>query len=185
MTAEPDQAHVTAFGILVSLDQRSRLRAGSMVGFQDDREGWTGVQFRIREHQLLAPMSEIQEIVPLALCTEIPSTRSWLLGVMNLRGNLLPVVDLEGYFYGENLSSPGTKGRLLVVQYAGFPVGLLVRSVQGMKHYRREDAAEEIPRFGAPFDDFLGGSYERHQETFAVLDIPALLSHENFRQVTA
>jgi len=173
------------FQLLRELDQKSRERSGGLPAYQSKGQGWTGVLFNIRGNELLAAMSDIVEIVPMESLTAIPASRPWLLGVMNLRGSLLPVVDLEGYLFEKNLPGTDLRSRLLVVNYDGYPVGLLVRAVQGMKHYHKDDASVEIPRLDNELQPYISGGYERQQAHYAVFDVNKLLVSERFRQIAA
>ncbi len=173
------------FQLLRELDQKSRERSGGLPAREGAEEGWTGVLFRLGDNELLVSMEDITEIVPLQALTTIPATRSWLLGVMNLRGSLLPVVDLEGYLFGKNLPGTDLRSRLLVIQYDGYPVGLLVRGVHGMKHYRKDDASVELPRIDKEIHDCISGAYERLQAHYAVFDVDKLVNSERFRQIAA
>lgn len=172
------------FHLLCDLDKKSRDRSGGLPAFQNVEDGWTGVLFKIRNNELLASMSEVREIVPLESLTIVPATANWLLGVMNLRGNLLPVIDLEGFLYGENLGSTESRCRLLVVEHAGSPVGLIVRAVLGMKHYRNDDIAVEMPKLDKEIKSFVTSSYERQTMHHAVFGMQTLLTDERFRSVT-
>jgi twitching motility protein PilI len=46
-------------------------------------------------------IGEVNEILTLPVLTPVPGTRSWLLGVANVRGNLVPVIDLRDFIEGE------------------------------------------------------------------------------------
>jgi len=179
------QDHVEPFLLLRELDQKSRERSGGLPAFHQEGQGWTGVLFNLRDNELLAAMGDIVEIAPMESLTIVPATRAWLLGVMNLRGSLLPVIDLEGYLFEKNLPGTDIRSRLLVVMDDGYQIGLLVRAVQGMKHYRKDDASMEIPELDSEIQDFTNGAYERQQSQYAVFDINKLLANERFRHIAA
>ena len=44
---------------------------------------------------------EVVEILPMPQVTPVPGAQPWLLGVANIRGNLLPIVDLKQFLEGE------------------------------------------------------------------------------------
>ena len=74
----------------------------------------------------------------------------WVRGIANIRGNLLPVIDLSGCLTGGVTRITG-KTRVLVIDYNGFYSGLIVDEVLGMKHfmdneYSVEDAQVSIAR---------------------------------------
>ena len=171
------------FLLLCNLDKKSRDRSGGLPAFQSEDNGWTGVLFQVRSNELLASMSEVREIVPLATLTAVPATTSWLLGVMNLRGNLLPVVDLEGFLYGVNLNTAESRCRLLIVEHMGSQVGLLVRVVLGMKHYRKDDITVELPALDDEISDYVKSGYERQTMHHALFNLQDLLIDERFQSV--
>ena len=102
-----------------------------------------------RAHQLgveiggaryLLDLVEAGEIVPLPPLAPVPLTQSWYLGLANVRGHLLGVVDLARYLQPDAGTAPaGTapaSGARLVTfaSVLGFPCALLVGRVVGLRH---------------------------------------------------
>ncbi len=95
-----------------------------------------------RAHQLgveiggmryLLDLVEAGEIVPLPPLAAVPLTQPWYLGLANVRGSLLGVVDLARYLDPQARPTPGTR----LVTFApglGFPCALLVAKVVGLRH---------------------------------------------------
>jgi purine-binding chemotaxis protein CheW len=54
--------------------------------------------FRLLDEQYGVEISRVREIVPFGVVTRVPRREPWVLGVMNLRGRVLPVVDLAVRF---------------------------------------------------------------------------------------
>jgi twitching motility protein PilI len=95
-----------------------------------------------RAHQLgveiggvryLLDLVEAGEIVPLPPLAAVPLTQPWYLGLANVRGNLLGVVDLARYL---DPQAPPTASTRLVTFASGlgFPCALLVAKVVGLRH---------------------------------------------------
>jgi twitching motility protein PilI len=96
----------------------------------------------------LLDLLDASEIVPLAPVTPVPLTRSWYLGLANVRGNLVGVIDLARYFGAEAAAEPaagepaagaapatGAQARLVTFAPAlGFNCALLVSRVYGLRH---------------------------------------------------
>ncbi len=83
------------FELLVEIERRSRAAvAGSRVGAQG-RE-WVGVAFRMATETFLVARDETREVLgyPTAI-TRVPGARAWIKGLANVRGQLLPVLDLQ------------------------------------------------------------------------------------------
>ena len=81
---------------------------------------------------------EVNEILTFPLLTLCPARGPWLLGVANIRGNLVPVIDLKGFIEGERSQLTDTTRVLLVRQQGGSTVGLLVDEVLGQRNFTDE-----------------------------------------------
>jgi twitching motility protein PilI len=70
----------------------------------------------------------------------------------NIRGNLLPVIDLSGYLNG-NMTRVTAKTRVLVVEHNDVYTGLVVDEVLGMKHFMNDEfvAVEVAEEFIKPY----------------------------------
>lgn len=132
------------FDLLLEIERRCQASAADLPTLDKVEEEWVGVGFRIGDDKLIAPMYEIEEILDLPEFTNVPGVKSWMVGVANVRGGLLPLMDLKGFILGEDIKQR-KKGRVIVINYKGFKTGLIVEEVYGMKHFLTKDQSEEIP----------------------------------------
>lgn len=132
------------FEILAEFEQRS-LAHGVGAQHQADAPGvWRGIGFRVGQRRLLGAIGDVNEILAVPSLTPVPGTRDWLLGVANVRGNLVPVVDMTAFIDGVAAELTDNSRLLLVRQPAG-SVGLLVDEVFGQRTVASEQvtAADE------------------------------------------
>lgn len=94
---------------------------------------WRGIGFRIGERLLASRIDEIDELLIPQPLTVVPGTQPWLLGIANVRGNLVPVVDLGFFLFGTR-TRVGDRCRLLVMRQHGSTVGLLVDEIIGQRN---------------------------------------------------
>jgi len=73
-------------------------------------------------------VSDVQSIIPMSPITRVPGTSGYVEGVINLRGNVIPVLDL-GRRMGQPAEASGERGRILVVEHERGQVGLIVDQV--------------------------------------------------------
>lgn len=172
------------FEYLKLLARKGEELAGKLPTQSVQKEAWKGVLFGLRGQQLLAPMSQVAEIVTPPPVTRIPGVKSWACGMANMRGNLLPVMDLQGFLFGENLPRESRRQRLLVVNYQGVYAGLVVESVQGMKHYWTDDRVMELPESDPALRPYLEGAFHAGQEHLAVFSPWRLAQDERFLNVS-
>jgi purine-binding chemotaxis protein CheW len=85
------------------------------------------VGFRIGRETFGLPISLVREIVRVPEITSVPNAPDYIEGVINLRGKIIPVVDLRKRF-GEIVAAPSKKNRIVVVELEARLIGLLVNS---------------------------------------------------------
>ncbi|HXS73945.1 MAG TPA: chemotaxis protein CheW [Rhodanobacteraceae bacterium] len=133
---------LTSFEALVDYERRSLAHVAG-VPEQIEAVGlWRGIGFRIGERYFVSSISEVNEILsmPSAL-TPVPATRHWLLGVGNVRGNLIAVVDLKQFLFDQR-THVSERSRVLWVKQAGGGVGLLVDEVLGQRNLTDEQRVD-------------------------------------------
>lgn len=85
------------------------------------------VGFRIGRETFGLPIALVREIVRVPEITFVPNAPEYIEGVINLRGRIIPVVDLRKRF-GEKITEPNKRNRIVVVELEGRRVGLIVNS---------------------------------------------------------
>jgi purine-binding chemotaxis protein CheW len=85
------------------------------------------VGFRVGRETFGLPISMVREIVRVPDITAVPNAPDYIEGVINLRGRIIPVVDMRKRFREES-SLPSRKNRIVVVELEGRAIGLLVNS---------------------------------------------------------
>lgn len=131
-----------AYALLAAYERRS-LAHDPGVPEQIEAPGlWRAIGFRVGDHHFVSGIDEVSEILmsPPPV-TSIPSTRPWLLGVANVRGNLIAVVDLKHFLFEQRTHVTG-RARVLVVKQGGGNVGLLVDELIGQRNLTDADRAE-------------------------------------------
>ncbi|WP_347902502.1 chemotaxis protein CheW [Pseudomonas purpurea] len=173
---------LTAFELLLQIDARCRLLAADLPSQHTRQHGWSGIGFRIGERWYVAPMGEVSEVLHEPRFTQLPGVKPWVRGVANLRGRLLPVMDLCGLF-GVELSTVRKQRRVLVVEHNEVFAGLMVDEVLGMQHFDqgsfRPDAADTAQGSMAAF---IKGRFEREQ-CWQVFSPFALAHSQSFMNV--
>jgi twitching motility protein PilI len=165
--------------LLHGLEQRSRKNAIGLPRQNEVHESWEGVMFSVSGLHLVAPLGELIEILNYpASVTPVPGTQPWVRGVANVRGILLPIVDLQ-QFLGGAPTITGRRSRVLVARQEGARVGLLVGEVFGMRHFLEENRGR-APAFDDRVSDFVGSVFEEGRESWPVFSVTALLKDREF-----
>ncbi len=131
--------------------------------------------FWVTDEEYALPIVDIQEIIKLPVITEVPRVDASVLGIISLRGTIVPVLDLRGILQLER--RPVTRqSRILVLRAGGDPVGLLVDRVTSVVRLE-SDAIEPTPRsMQHHAHELLKGVGRIGQRLIIVLDVAAVLN---------
>jgi twitching motility protein PilI len=190
--AAPVAGGVDPFGILLEYERRS---LGHVVGLpeQIDAPGlWRGVGYRVGVRRLASGFDEVVEVLPMPQVTPVPGAQSWMLGVANVRGNLLPIVDLKQFLEGERTVLHEGQ-RMLVVRQPGGDVAVTVDELYGQRSFVEEqkiEPAQAEARAGMPlaegrYGHFIDRAYRVDANTWGVFSLDRLSRTPEFRQAAA
>ena len=167
------------FELLLALEQHARAAA---AGARDGAaaQEWIGVAFRMGGETFLVERDEAREVMGVpAPVTRVPGARPWILGLANVRGQLLPLIDLKQYL-GSGEIVPGRNTRVIVVNHREIPAGLVVDEVLGFRRFaEREFRPEAVPTM-IRCEHYLAGSFRRGSEAWPVLSLRALVESPAF-----
>jgi twitching motility protein PilI len=137
----------------------------------------------VGDWKLMFAMDEITEIVPLPRITRVHGMQPWLLGIANLRGNVIAVIDLKAFLGGK---SDGflAGSRLLMVRSGEWHYGLVVDEVIGMRHFGPEQEQDEVATLPAGLQPYLTRIFISKQTQWLVFDVSRLLNDPKFLQAT-
>ncbi len=167
--------------LLLDLERRSRRQAAELPQKLEITEMWNGIAFRIGEMQMVAPMNEVSEILDMPDVTRVPNAKPWVLGVANVRGNLLPVMDLFAYLYGKG-TRLHKRSRLLVVSHESINTGLLVDEVYGMRHFEKANWNKKLPSHDKQIKPYVDRCYQNEEKTWLVFSMHKLAESAAFHQ---
>ncbi len=119
----------------------------------------------------------VREIIGLMEITTVPQTPDYMKGVINLRGKVIPVIDLRLKFSMQE-EDHTQETCVIVVEVNSTSIGLIVDSVSEVSDISSEEI-EEAPSFGQSIDtDFITGLGKVKDKVIIMLDIGVVLSAE-------
>jgi twitching motility protein PilI len=172
------------FELLLALEQRARAAA---AGARDGAaaQEWIGVAFRMGGETFLVERDEAREVMGVpAPITRVPGARGWIMGLANVRGQLLPVIDLKQYF-GSGETVAGRNTRVIVVNHREIPAGLVVDEVLGFRRFADKEFNADAPPTLIRCEHYLAGSFRRGSEAWPVLSLRSLVESPAFLQGSA
>lgn len=172
------------FELLQEMERRSRAaHAGQGSGAAPSE--WVGVGFRIGEEQFVASREHVREVLMLPdEMTRVPGAQRWMLGIANLRGQLLPLIDVK-LLLGSGRTTLRRNTRVISVNHREVPAGLVVDEVLGFRRFNDSEYSSEAADTIVRCDRFLNGTYERGDESWPVFNLFDLVESNLFLQAAA
>jgi len=119
----------------------------------------------------------VQEIIAMMKTTPVPKTPECVKGVMNLRGNIIPVVELRTKFEMPQ-KEPEMYTAIVIVKIEGTSIGFIVDRVEEVVNISDENLSEP-PTFGAAVNaDYLHKMAQHENDVVMILDLHAIFADE-------
>jgi twitching motility protein PilI len=176
-------AQAAPFAVLTNIALRSRQLSAGLPEREKTAEQWSGIGFMLAGEHYVAPMGEVTEILHVPRFTQIPGVRPFLMGAANVRGRLLPLVDLDAFFELPRSGTGPRQRRVLVVEKDDLFSGLVVDLVLGMQYFGAENFTSDTNGVPDRVQPFVAGGYTRNGETWNVFSATELLGDERFLDV--
>jgi twitching motility protein PilI len=173
------------FELLQELERRSQLNAAAAGAPAADPSEWVGVGCLLADERFLIERNQVREVMMMpSMVTRVPGSKEWVAGLANLRGQLLPIIDLR-QFLGAGSSRGALAARVLVTESKGLLVGIIVDEVFGFRRFSDSEFAAEIPQTGLRCERYLDGACTRGTDVWPVLNLNKLMHAKEFLQAAA
>lgn len=173
------------FELLRELEKLARAALTGQGRDAANENEWVGVAFRMSAENFLVAREETREVLGFpSVVTRVPGAKPWIRGVANVRGQLLPVVDLRA-FLGGGVTNTGRSTRVLVAHHREVPAGLLVDEVLGFRRFSELEFSNVPPPTVVRCERYLAGAFRRGAESWPVFSLRSLLESTEFLQAAA
>ena len=141
------------------------------------------VVFRLGARTMAIPLAAVSEIARPPKVTRLPHVPAWVMGIANLRGDIVSMLDLEGFFSGKAGKSSHEQ-RMLALRPAGDEVrtAVLVDGVDGIQAFEDARIARVTRGYDAEVAPYARGLYQLEDDLVVVLDADRLLQSKPMRQ---
>lgn len=167
------------FALLQALQQQvlGEDAHGSVVG----ADSWPGIIIKVAEHDLAVPQSEVQELIDLPAYTRVPGAAPWVLGVANVRGELLPIIGLKALI-SDAAPTIDQTSRVVVLNDGEIPAGFVVDRVEGLRRFQTgEQQHEMVGEAPERLTPFLLGGFSSGERRWLVLSLRRLVRDPIFQ----
>jgi len=140
------------------------------------------VGFRIGNETYGVRIASVREIVRVPEITAVPSAPDLIEGVINLRGKIIPVMDLRKRF-GQTDIQPDKKNRILVVELENKLVGLIVNSASEVLKIPPSEIESPGSLFADGESSYVTGVGKLKGRLIILLDLGKLLQRREFKKL--
>lgn len=134
------------------------------------------VVFKLGNEEYAIDINNSKQIIDMENITPIPNTPEYIQGVMNLRGQIIPIIDLKKLL---NIShNNNIKSRIITVEIKDFLVGIIVDNIKEIIWYLETDL-EIAPEIKEENNDYIKGLINKENRLVVLLDIERLIWEKN------
>lgn len=164
--------------LLQALERRFKETAEHVVAATGS---WAGVAIRLGDQRFLVPQDQVSEVVELSGLSRVPGSKPWLMGVSNIRGELIPVININDLLL-DGVTALDLNSRILVLKHDHYPAGFLVDRVEGLRRFdlsqKKKDTGVELP---PACQAFITGGYGDENAVLPVLSLHKLVDDPIFQ----
>lgn len=142
------------------------------------------VTFHIDQEEFGVDILRVQEIIRTMDITKVPRAPEFVEGVVNLRGKVIPILDLRKRF-GMSERKYDSRTRIIVIELDGVIVGFIVDSVSEVLRIQA-DTVEEPPAIVSGIDsEFISGVGKLSDRLLILIDLDRLMSRDEMRSLVS
>lgn len=141
------------------------------------------VTFAVKGEEFGVDILRVQEIIRTMEITKVPNSPAFVDGVINLRGKVIPIVDLRKRF-GIPPKKHDSDTRIIVIEIHGMIVGFVVDSVSEVLRIPASTVEPPPPVVGSVESEYISGVGKLNDRLLILLDLNKLLSGEDLEQLS-
>jgi len=142
------------------------------------------VSFKLGSEEYGVDIAQVQEINRMVAVTHVPRAPQFMEGVINLRGQLIPIIDLRARF-GMPRAEHSKNTRIVVTEIAGKRVGMVVDSVSEVLRLAL-DQVEDAPEMLTGVEtEYIRGVGKIEDRLIILLDLARIISGAEKRELEA
>lgn len=123
------------------------------------------------------PITQVQEIIPMAKPTRLPQVPDFVEGIINFRGKIIPIIDLKKRFDME-ATEITSDTRSVVVEVSGQTVGIIVDEVSEVLRLSKDNIEPPPAAIGGITAEYLTGVGKLEDRLLILLDMDKILTEQ-------
>ncbi len=142
------------------------------------------IVFRLGQEEYALSVQNVGSIERILPITRVPSTPSFVKGVINLRGVVTPVIDLKRRFHNEGTEFTN-QTRIIIINFEDITVGIIVDSANDVVDIDESQIEPPPEVVGMVEVDYITGVVKLDNRLLILLDLEKILSKEEWSEIKA
>ena len=142
------------------------------------------VTFNIADEVFGMDILKVQEIIRMTEITRVPNSFEYVVGVINLRGKIIPIINLRRRLGMPRIDNT-TDSRIIVVEHNDVVIGLVVDMVNQVTQVKESLAEPPPPMVGGVDSGFITSIYNLKDRIIIYLDLTAVIANVNVDDLEA
>ncbi len=134
------------------------------------------ISFKVGDEEYGLEILKVKEVIKVTDITKLPKAPSFVKGVVNLRGDVIPIIDLREKF-GLGKAEKSDANRVIVVEIDGKSVGMAVDSVSHVIRIN-ENQIDNPPLVGGMSGDYIRGVVKLGDRLIVLINVEKILTSE-------
>jgi purine-binding chemotaxis protein CheW len=140
------------------------------------------ISFSVGVEEYGIDIQTVREVIRNHRITPLPRAPSYLKGVINLRGGVIPIIDLRERFGIDDRESTA-ESRVIVVEIGGKPVGMVVNSVSHVLRIAMSQIEEAPDWVGGLTNAYVRGIVRVEEKLVVLLNIDSMLTGSELQEI--
>lgn len=140
------------------------------------------VTYQLGEEYYGINVMQVQEVLRMTEIAPVPGAPSYVLGIINLRGNVVTVIDTRARF-GLPSAETTDNSRIIIVELSGQVIGMLVDSVAEVVYLNQSDI-DTAPNVSDDSSRFIQGVSNRGKYLLILVDVNKLVSDDDMSDMS-
>lgn len=170
------------FEVLLDIEKKSLTYAKPLPRQKVMAKAWQGIGFSTQDTYFVVPLQEILEVLPYPEVTSLLGSKTWFHGFANLRGGLLPIIDLQGFLTHQDAYAT-MDSRVLVVKIEQIKVGFVVERVLGLKKFREEARLISAMELDEAYASHILGEFDQDPLKWKIFSFKKIIENTDFYHV--
>jgi len=141
------------------------------------------VSFKIKDEEFGIPIEDVQEIIRMSEITKLPGTRTFIEGVIDLRGQILPVIDLRKKLNLNDVTDFTPSTRIDVIAVDGIETGMIVDNVSEVLRVSKE-SVKNPPSLLGEDKEYLTGIVRFDSRLIILLNVKKIITKEDIVHIS-